>query len=158
MHLNLTLSAPGGPGSSWGDHENPKPLGAGGREALPPVSSRRFAAAFRGPRRESPLGRWSQHFWKLLEWGRCEAGPCCPGVDSKAVSGLRQPGLWPDFFTGSLGTRSRRGVKCFGLEAGHRSGSALSPLHLWPSLSGSPKYKRVAEQQNTNALDEEKLL
>lgn len=30
MHLNLTLLASGGPGSSWGDRENPKPWRAGG--------------------------------------------------------------------------------------------------------------------------------
>lgn len=34
MHLNLTLLAPGSPGSSWGDRENPKPLGVGGGEPL----------------------------------------------------------------------------------------------------------------------------
>lgn len=89
MHLNLTLLAPGSPGSSWGDRENPKPLGVGGGEggALPGLSSLWFVAAFLGPCQESPLGQWSQGFWKLVEKGRREAGPCCSDKDRKAVSG-----------------------------------------------------------------------
>lgn len=131
MHLNLTLSAPGGPGSSWGDRENPKPLGAQGRGALPLPRRLRFAAAFRGPRRESPLGRRSQGFWKLVEWDRREMGPGCPGRDSKAITLVRCL-LW--FSRHLLPQRS----EMLRMRGRHTSGSALSPGPSSPASRDPP--------------------
>lgn len=143
MHLNLTLSAPGGPGSSWGDRENPKPLGVGGSEGgpSPGLSSLRFAAAFLGPCRESPLGQWSQGFWKLVEEGRREAGLCCSDKDRKAVS---SPAAWTlvQFLHWVL-LASALGEKSNALSLRGDTGLVLycRLLPSWLSLSGSPKCK-----------------
>lgn len=84
MHLNLTLSVSGGPGSSWGDRENPKPWRAGGpgklQQPQPPVCS---------PSARFSAGRalWRRRRQKILEVGgrrpAREAGPQCPGGDRR---------------------------------------------------------------------------
>lgn len=125
MHLNPTLSAPGGPGSSWGDRENPKPQRAGGLGALhppqPPPVCRPLSPS---PRRGSPLGRRSEKLldlggmeqawgWSLLSWRG-------PGVRSVGPSGL---GLCPISSLVPFGTRRWTGVKSFGSVRG--AGAAL---------------------------------
>ena len=108
-----------GPTSGWGQ--------GGGRSAG--LCSLRFASHLPPhPLRENPRGAGCRRFWKLVEWSWSEAHLCFPGGDCEAVVGARQPRLWPDFFTGPLGTRSQGGVKHFGLGGGcHKSDSALSP-------------------------------
>lgn len=79
-----------------------------------------------------------------MEWSWSEAHLCFPGGDCEAVVGARQPRLWPDFFTGPLGTRSQGGVKHFGLGGGGVTSRIphcrLQYIRL--RLSGSPKCKR----------------
>ena len=71
MHLNLTLSAPGGPGSSWGDRENPKPRGAGGGGCSASLCSLRFAAHLPPvPAGRALWGAGRRRFRKLVERGR----------------------------------------------------------------------------------------
>lgn len=131
MHLNLTLWLLAAPAPAGETAKTPSPsrgeLRVGGAplasvaSGLPPI--------FPHPRRESPRGAGCRRFWKLVEWSWSEADVCFPRGDCEAVVGAGQPRLWPDFFTGPLGTRSQGGVKHFGLGGGgcHKSDSSLSP-------------------------------
>lgn len=93
MHLNPTLSAPGGPAPAGETAKTPSlgELGDWGR------STRRSRLRFAAP--SLPVPGWGalwdarrRSFWTWVEWSRLGVGPCCPGGDRE--SGQWGPAVW----------------------------------------------------------------